>query len=210
VLHLAFERTTLDKRGWMVLGGAIALFLAATVPYAITYRIWDRPDHAEAAAAVRNTTFLKHRFTLLLWNLRDLSTSMMLPAWLAVLAGLALFQRGRDPGSTGAGILKRAGLLLLVNLVVICLISPQPTHEAFFADVRYLVGLLSLTAIVGGLGLEWLHRRSRLAALAMFVLAATTTIPRATGCPGVGVPQPFAPATSATNSFARSLQPPPR
>lgn len=177
VLYLVFDRKALDKRGWAILAAAIVLFLATTVPYALAYRIWDRPDHEEARKAMEGISFLQHRLTLLLWNLRDLSTVMMLPFWFALLAGFAWFVRGRDPGGQAATILKRALLLLVVNVLAISFVSPQPTNLPFWADVRYLVFVLPLTALIGGIGLEWLHRRAWYAAVPVFLLAVCTNIP---------------------------------
>ena len=44
--HVIFQRRSFDMKSWIKAGGSALIFLAATVPYAIHYRIWIRHDMA--------------------------------------------------------------------------------------------------------------------------------------------------------------------
>ena len=75
---------------------------------------------------------LTDRWTLLYWNLRDLFSAEFMPAAILVLAPVAfLISRNRW--------ILRAGLALLVVLLVTSLLSYQRVQITNVADVRYLI-----------------------------------------------------------------------
>lgn len=164
------DRRCLAVRGWMIVFAAALLFLAATLPYAILSRIWDRPD----LLGDRNGFDIGQRLTLTYWHLRDLSGAMFLPAWLIALALWAVVIRRNQPGEMP---LRWLGAIASVYVLGIAWVTPQSPTNTSVADVRYLTGMLPVYAAIAGAALSALHSKSRFAAIAIFAITVSTTLP---------------------------------
>lgn len=164
------DRRRLAVRGWIVVLLAALLFLSATLPYAILFRIWDRPD----LLGDTNGFDLGKRLTLTYWHFRDLSGAMFLPAWFIALALWALYMRRNQPGEMP---LRWLGAIAFVYVLGIAWVTPQSPANTSVTDVRYLAGMLPVYAAIAGAALGELHGKSRFAAVAIFVLTVFTTLP---------------------------------
>lgn len=158
VVFVVFEASRAKVVDWGLLVLAGLGFLAATIPYAVRYAIWERPD-----MEVAEPWLLRHA-KLVAWNLRELNTIGMLPWAVCVLA---IFAIRRSSPSAHARFAAKALALGLVYTVTIALLSPQPTFEPNKADVRYLVAAIPILAIPVGYAAWWLGARFSLAGLAL-------------------------------------------
>ena len=77
--HGLFRRQKMDFQEWYGLASAIAIFLAAIVPYAILQQIWIRPDQEYVVKEI----WWVRKLHLIQWNFRDLNSINLLP-WLLV------------------------------------------------------------------------------------------------------------------------------
>jgi 4-amino-4-deoxy-L-arabinose transferase-like glycosyltransferase len=160
-LHLTFHRNAFHRREWGLGAVAAAVFLAATLPYAMTFRIWERPD------IPTSEVWYIRKLTLLWWNVRELNVIGFFPWVLALGVMVCLLRlRTREPALTRTAW--EWLFLGLGNVLVIALLSPQPTDLSVFADVRYLI--VSLPFLMGLIALlVWvLHQRTPGGAIAVF------------------------------------------
>lgn len=164
------DRRCLALRGWITAICASMLFLSVTLPYAILYRIWDRPD----LLGDGNGFDLGQRLTLMFWHFRDLSGAMFLPSWFMALALWAMYVRRNQ---TGEMPLRWLGGMAAAYVVGIAFATPQTPANTSVADVRYLAGMLPVYAAISGAALSELHARSRFAAIALFTITVFTTLP---------------------------------
>ncbi len=138
VLFFIFDRSDANRRDWTGLVVAGLVFLAATLPYTLHHRVWVRPDMTVTEP------WLRRHLLLVVWNLRDVNFSGMLP-WMVAIAVIPWLRRFRTTEPQGLGL--RALVLGLTYTVVIGLVSPQPTAFGGRADLRYLVAGIPILAI---------------------------------------------------------------
>lgn len=183
ILNIFFERKRLSRKHWILLLSVCLLFAAATVPYTVLHRYWDRPDMP------KGYFFLTH-LVIMLWNFRDSLASGIAP-WSIVAASLALMMtRSLEPKVNM--IVKLSLLVLIGHIALIGLTSSQgaaiykgdpamttiskeflekrPMAVLRFlvaclpfstADIRYLVACFPCTAILAGGIFHWLHTKSK-------------------------------------------------
>jgi hypothetical protein len=174
MVHFAFHRETLRGHEWMPVGAAIAAILCATVPYVIASKALDFGYNGKPEP------WLPHHLRLLWWNIRDLNLHAVLP-WMASLALFAgMFYTARRKHETGAKeaqvwLAAREWLALVASfLVLLALVSPQPTDTPGTADIRYQVVILPFLAALSGVLLWALHRWMPTVAVALFVVMVGT------------------------------------
>jgi hypothetical protein len=163
ILHLVFHLRDFSVKDWGKMAMAVGMFASITVPYAINHRIWYRPSNFLR----RPEPWLERKLTLQWLNLRDIDMMNALP-WV-VLALLALMLILRPERKLRRVTLEWA-LLGLGNVVIVALVSPQPTYNVIFADVRYLVASLPFFAGLTGILLWLIHQWKKPLALVMFVV----------------------------------------
>lgn len=174
-MHLLFHRRTLGMGGWVGLGYAAAAFLACTLPYAISRRIWERPD----MPAGHDWGWLRQKAVLLWWTVRDLNTTNMMP-WLLLLLFAFFLWRGRGSRENRAAIKWFAFGVL--NMAWLTVVSPQTPETTKFADIRYLIASMPFLFGVAGWVLGRAHRFARpLAALVFAVLVTSNALSVAPG-----------------------------
>ncbi len=168
LVHLVFRGRACTAPQWRGLALAVTLFAAVTVPYAVSFRIWARPD----LPAVDPLSL--HRLTLLWWNLRDLNLLGGVPV--AFAAGLVyLAVRGEMPGAVMR--MTYEWLLLALGFVwFLALLSPQSPQVTTMAELRYLLPATPFLAAVAGTCLWALHQRSKAVALVVWVLTLSTNL----------------------------------
>ncbi len=164
IIHLLFHRSNFSSRDWIIMFLAIFLFLIATLPYAVYYRIWDRPDHY---LETPEPWFIRHSI-LTWWNLRDLNLITYMP-WSIFICLIYLFiQYGpKEP------VLKTAlewFVLVLLNIFFIAWISPQDTLGVKLSDARYLVTSLPFCLGLVGIFLWYLNSWNRLAGMVLLIV----------------------------------------
>jgi hypothetical protein len=173
IIHLLFHRRDFSTRDWKMMFLAIFLFLIATVPYAVHFRIWNRPDHY---LSTPEPWFTRH-FILTWWNLRDLNQITYMP-WPVLIGLIYLFIQYRQKET----ILKTAlewGVLALLNTFFIAWISPQPTtgiQFSVFADVRYLIASLPFCLGLVGIFLWYVNRWSRWIGVTLLIVILSSNV----------------------------------
>jgi hypothetical protein len=147
---------------------AVSLFALATVPYAIYYRIWYRPD-------IPSTEIWYVRMlTLIWWNLCELNLPGFLP-WIAAAGLIYFIVRYRKKDKDISAILQ--WLVLSIGYVIfLSLISPQPTEDTGIADVRYLIPAMPFLSGLVGIFIWFVHRRTIPVAIAILILIITTNL----------------------------------
>lgn len=169
VLYLVFHRRQFPlAQIWKVLL-TIALFAAATVPYAVYYRIWHRPD-----IPVGPVVWYIRKPTLLWWNLRDSNLTTIMP-WL-IAAGLVYIVIRYRKKEKSAAITLEYALLYLAYVVFLSMLSPQPVSSGGIADVRYLTAIMPFPAAMIGATIWFIHRRTKVAAVAVLATVLTTNV----------------------------------
>lgn len=126
-----------------------------------------RPDEMEGAS----------RFaTLLWWNLRDLGTFEFFPVVLLPVLALPFIVR-RLSGHKGDA---KTGLvivgMMLVAAVVTSLFSPQSASKSTIADMRYLVPLIPLGAVVTAINVRILWKLGRPVGAVVFCMVVFSNI----------------------------------
>jgi hypothetical protein len=170
VIHVIFHRRALPASVMWKPLTAFGVFLLATVPYAIHYRLWVRHDFIPDP-----TPWYIRTPALIWWNLRDLNLQMS-PPWL-VLAGLIWFlvrHRQTHPKVVRAAL--EWIVLILAYVVFLSFLSPENTSASTRADLRYLVAIVPLAAGLTGVFLGFVHRVSRLAAILVLALLTASNI----------------------------------
>ncbi len=160
-LHLCIHRRDGRRLAWVA-----SLFLIATVPYAIQYRIWHRPD-------IRSQMPWFERHATLLWlNAKALSSEGMLP-WMIMPAMVAVLYIARRRHSRLVRLAAHGLLLSLFYVLLLALCSPQPSRGATLADVRYLVVVLPfLAASIGAtLSIVFAWRRAPAVVIAVALVS---------------------------------------
>jgi 4-amino-4-deoxy-L-arabinose transferase-like glycosyltransferase len=168
IVHLAFDRRAFTKPYRIHMALAIVGFLLATVPYAVYHRVWYRPDMT--VEQLWHLRLLK----LTWWNLRELNLMGCMP-W-TIAGGLSYFfyrywkmisipQKAVEWAVLGVG-----------NVLIIALISPQPTNVNTVADVRYLLASVPILAALVGVFFWFLHQKSAVVALLIFVVYVASNI----------------------------------
>ncbi|MHC5056518.1 MAG: glycosyltransferase family 39 protein [Planctomycetota bacterium] len=168
VVHIAFHRQELSKADWIRIGVAAAVFAALTFPYAVYYRIWERP-HIPVA-----DPWYFRRPKLLWWNLGALNSFAILPWTVAVGLGWFLARRGRTDRVTRT--VCEIATVVLVNVVVVAAFSPQPTKLTSAADIRYLLAVVPLLAVLTAVSLSLVWERSRAAALSLLAVLLASNL----------------------------------
>jgi hypothetical protein len=167
VVHGVFHRRDLDTRDWGKIAAAAVIFVLATIPYALFYQIWDRPD------IPTDEVWYIHKLKLLWWNLRDLNLVGYLP-W-TVAAGLSYFFVRHRTSQQAVVQTAKEWLTLGVGYVVfLALFSPQPTKVPTIADVRYLIPALPFLIGAGGIFLWYIHQRMPAVAVTLFMVSVTS------------------------------------
>jgi hypothetical protein len=152
-----------------MLTAAAALFLVATVPYAVAFEIWSRPDMPTGADG-----WNWQRLKLLWWNFRDVNVITSLPwTMFCVLLYFLLRRPERLPGSARVWELL---LFAFSQVAFVALLSPQPTDGSYPADVRYLVATAPFLAILVGIVLAAVHRARPVMAAALLVILVSCNL----------------------------------
>jgi 4-amino-4-deoxy-L-arabinose transferase-like glycosyltransferase len=167
--HGVFHRQHWAGQDWRRVIVTVAVFSIATMPYAVYYQIWQRPD-----IPAMELWYLR-KAKLLWWNLRELNLIGYFP-WVAAV-GVGLFLIRNATQQTPVSRTMREWLVLGLGYVgFLALLSPQPTETPTIADVRYLMPALPFVTGIIGLLLATLHEKMPMAALTLFVVNLTTNV----------------------------------
>ncbi|MCX7015888.1 MAG: hypothetical protein NTW86_25590 [Candidatus Sumerlaeota bacterium] len=170
VAHLVFHLREWTRKDWLRAALCAALFLALVAPYAVRFRIWDRPDQA-----LGEGTTLAGRLTLLWWNVRDLTLIPCFSLYAAV--GIAVLWRRRRPNDRLAKSAAEWTVFGVVNALFIGLLSPQPPQLSSIADIRYLVVSIPFLWGATGILLYRIHQWRRAVGLALFLVLVACNAP---------------------------------
>ena len=167
IFHLTFYLKKFSVKEWRVAGISVVTFAGCTVPYALYFQIWNRPD------VPTEGQWILRGLTLMWWNVREMNGLGVLPWTLAVGLGFCLVRyRQQHPV-----VVHRAcqwAFIGILNLFVIAWLSPQPLNVSAFADVRYI--LVSLPFLVGlvGIFLWFVAQKSLILALGLLAVVLTS------------------------------------
>jgi len=170
--HVVLHRRELPFSQWRKVALAVAGFLALTVPYAVSLRLWDRPD-----LQFHDPWYLR-RIKLLGWHLRELNGSGFLP-WMLVLAGGLVLYRARHRRPEAVRVAVEWVLLGVCNVLVLALFAPTPTSLAQVADTRYFIASFPFLAGAVGLACYVAHFHRRVIVWLVLALALSTNLPSA-------------------------------
>lgn len=164
MMHLIFHRREYSVFQWKAISLAIAGFLALTVPYALYYKIWIRHDFDFIYA----DSSLIRKCKLIFWYLRDMNLINALPWMFLVLLGIL---KGREKTALPHGNkMIQWGFIGTINILMIALISPQPTNNPGYGDVRYLMVSYAFMIGISGYILWLLYRKYPLAGHLLLVI----------------------------------------
>lgn len=163
VTHFVFHRREFDLRhqlGWLV---ATGVFLLITLPYALKYRIWVRPDISKTIPGLQRLKSLWFAFA-------QLSEANWLP-WMVLTGLIYLLIRERK----NELLRRKAWPWLVLNsgyVVFVWALAPG----ALGAPERYLVVELPFLAGLLGVFLWLLHRRAPAIAFVLAITVLTTNL----------------------------------
>lgn len=167
-MHLFFHFKSTNNKQWRLLLLAAALFLLATLPYALSHQIWFRPD------MVAEEPFFLRKWNLFIMNIRGMNLMGCLPILLIPAFALPSLVKSVD------GSLYRKGLEWLVlgwlNVIFIALLSPQPAMHTTVADLRYLICSIPFLSVAGGMAIFLISKKSMPAALLLLCLLITSNL----------------------------------
>ncbi len=165
-VHLVCHRKEWAAVQWRQFGLAVLLFLSLTLPYAITFRVWDAPFFPASTVP----WFLRLLY-LLQTNFMGWFEGGLLP--LTVFVGILIIiglQSTKTRFKDLRASLLAWLLLLLAYTFMQALLSPMPVHgPSGLADLRYYCLILPFCAGLTGLCLGALHSYSRPLAIVGFV-----------------------------------------
>lgn len=169
IFHLLFYRYHfgVKERNKLIIVGSV--FILATLPYALHYSIWVRPDMFTGGEA-----WYLHKFKLIWWNIRELNLLGCLP-WI-VFIGLIYFTIRYWKKESAARTTLQWVTFSFGYVFFLALLSRQPTNIETIADVRYLMPVIPFLAGSVGSFLWFVHKRMRIVALILFVLIISSNI----------------------------------
>lgn len=138
-------------------------FCLFTIPYFLYFRLFNK------ATTVYNgsDSWLMSKATLLLWHIRDLNNFNWLPWIVAVGLVYLVYITKRSPKYLGIyTLIKEWITLVLLFVLFMVLISPQPVSITFVANMRYIVLTLPFFAALTAILLSFIEARSK----ALFIL----------------------------------------
>ena len=144
------------------------LLAAATIPYGLYFRIWQRPDISSTEA------WYVRKLILLWWNFRELNLPGIVP-W-TIAAGLVCFVIYYRKKEKNISLILEWAVLTAAYVVFLALLSPQPTEKAKIADSRYLTLIIPFSAGLAGMLIWFIHRKTKLGAVATFSLIVLTNL----------------------------------
>lgn len=176
-LFLGWEARAVQRKQWLALLAGGGIFLLVALPYAVSRRIWLRPDMPDY-----ETAWLMRRATLLCWHVRDAGAAGIAP-WLALmLAGGLLVGTKVEPRVRT--VVGRWLTLSVAITLLTALLSPQPIASQSIADTRYTVTSLPFFAGVLGfacwrlsLNRDWRRYAGRLVGLLLVATNLLTVVP---------------------------------
>lgn len=168
----------LGLREYRTRGHLPRLAAALIVSGIMAAHVWFNLNPFETENIRADTTPAVERFfTLLRWHLAGLGTFEFFPVALAPLLALPLLVRRLAGERTlAARALIVAGAMLL-GIVATAATSPQSVSGSMIADMRYLVPLIPLGALVTAAVMVLLFRLWKPLAPAAFVLVCFTNLP---------------------------------
>lgn len=167
VQHLIFERPILRQQllsTWLPAAGIFALLV---VPYAITHRIWDRPDILPAV-----TPWYIRKPLLVLWFERDICLVNGLSLSIVVAILVCRFYVDRNDALLKTCM--RWCCFTVLQLFFLGLLSPQETAGADSIDTRYLAAVLPFGVATMGMFFAYLEKFSRVLACTLLALVVCT------------------------------------
>jgi hypothetical protein len=173
VSHLTFYRQKRDKKERLYFALATIVVLLATLPYALLFHIWSRPD----LIASHDVPWPQRRFTLLIRSIEALTQGGFL-SWF-IVGGLALFlwrskQTSHFADCSQTRIVNQWLIIIFSFIIILALVTAQPIIGSEMADLRYFIPILPFCAGVTGFFLWCIFQKSRLAALGLFLLLVSS------------------------------------
>ena len=170
VSHLICYHSHINKKTFKDTAYAASIFLISTIPYAIYFKIWQRPDSTE------NINWLTSRIKLLYLNFKDINLFYFSPYLLIIVFATASFfikTKNRNLIKKYLFILT----LIISNTFFTSLLSIQLIQYAKYADVRYLICIIPLGIILSSIFLYIVFKHvNKLAAILLLIIFTTTNL----------------------------------
>jgi 4-amino-4-deoxy-L-arabinose transferase-like glycosyltransferase len=156
------------RKDWLKFCIAGGLFVLATVPYSVYYRIWYRPD------IIAREIWYVRKLTLIWWNFRDLKMLEVMP-WMGAI-GLFCFMVYYWKKQEAIRVMLEWVVLIGGCILFLSLLSPQTPKATRIADLRYFASLIPFLAGATGMFLWFIHQRTKVGAFVCFALIITTNL----------------------------------
>jgi|GEM_PF-315138 len=173
LVHLIFYLRIFTWKDWLKVFAAAGIFLIATVPYAIKFRIWFRPDMGET------DPWLAARPKMFWSNLTQLNELNFMPWMIFAALIYFLFSERKNEfvrHKFFPWIVLSAGYVFFLSLLA------QVPKGTDVAPNRYLFPVLPFLAGASGALFWFIHRRAKIAALiGLAALLATNVFSLAPG-----------------------------
>ncbi|NQV98932.1 MAG: hypothetical protein HQ483_04495 [Rhodospirillales bacterium] len=134
----------------------------------------DSAVSAKLAAREPLAEPLANYLTLLGWHIKGLSAFEFMPVVLVPLLGLAWLARSAQAMRRECLVAIALLLSVLVYILVIALMTQQPVAKTRVADMRYLVPLFGIIALITAIALRTVWAVSRPLSVALAVLVVST------------------------------------
>ena len=169
VMSLCVTHLLLQPRQWKLLLKPIVgllVFLALTTPYAIAYKVWQRPDLANTEP------WFKQKAHLLWWTLRELNSMNMIP-WLLTAPTLWFLWRNRKKETVRKVFPWLA--FVLGNILFLSLLTSMANGMSE-APMRFFLFMLPFQAVIFAAFLAHVHERQKFVALFLFAGLTFTNV----------------------------------
>lgn len=169
-VHCAFKRYRTAEHVVFIVG----VYLVAAIMFLIPSRYGIRPS---AEVYISDPTPALTRFlTLTSWNLKGLALHEFFPVALLFFLGLPYVLRR----AASLKNLAASGWLLttlgLTYILITSALVPTSVHLGIGADMRYLMPLIPLGAVISAIALVLIGKQTKLFAVVLFVLAVFTNV----------------------------------
>jgi len=155
------------KRRVLRWGDALLLFVPQLLLGGLMVYVWN--PLGKGVVSHQTSSWLSEKATLFWWNLRDLNRCELGVGLLIIIAPLAyIVVKDRR--------LVRGPVAILVYMVTVTLLSPQPVGVTSVADVRYLAPLIPLCIGVGVLCVKAVTARVPALAVPLALVAFCTNV----------------------------------
>ncbi len=186
--HLIFYARETSRRQWILFAATGAATAAVCGAYLFLAGIVGGESTLEYGEELYKHSWVKRRFWLIYLYARDIVRAGWLPLWIALWWAWYAFRRPPAPRRSGkrksesaraaaaAEIeserqIRRWGVLGLLTIffVIMTSVTPVGSHNAF-SDMRYMISVLPILALLVAVCVDWLWTKEKIAGGVLFAV----------------------------------------